>query len=182
MTVKEPIEEEEEEEEEQEQEEEEPKTKPSSDRRRRPKQVVFNVETDDVCMAIRAFFEQQQTPTAISRNVTILAEDDSEIQVGKMLHSLRLRFRAKHTPLTKARLEALQDLEELQKFLKKTPISKQRSNASSSTQLVSMMRSKLHETQEYTLRAEWELANCNVDIAKQEMDIFEARKKKQKCI
>jgi len=148
----------------------------------RPKPSVFNADNDDVCLAIRAFFEQhteENTPIVISRNTTILAEDDTEIAVGKMLYCLRMRYRMpKHTPLVKSRLDALKDLKELQTFLDTAPMTKQRSSGSSA-QLVSIIREKLHTIQANTLQVEFEQAKCMLDVAKQELEIFECRKKQK---
>jgi hypothetical protein len=142
---------------------------------------VFDAQKDDLCIAVRTFFEQDGfINDQITRAATIMLDDGNEVAVGKMLYGLRMRFRApNHTPLIKSRLEALQDLELLQSFLNKTAITKQRPNASS-TQLVAIIREKLHDTQSKTLHAECELASCMLEVAKQDLALFQRNAKRQK--
>ncbi len=167
---------EEEEEEEDDEEEEKNAKKTSSGRSKARAQCAFDPLNDDVCVAVRAYFEDNSPGTGVTRAATIPAEDGSEIFVGKMLYGLRSRASTSPSPLTTARLNALKDIEAFQDFLKKA-VARKSQSSSASNQRIAKIKQKLFETKVKTANAEEQLAECLWTIAKQEVTILKLHDK-----
>ncbi len=141
------------------------------------KQPVFDASNDDLCVAVRAYFEDNYPVTAVTRAASIPAEDESEIPIGKMLFSLRMRYRSSSpSSLTLARVEALKDIEAFETFLSQGVTRKGTQANSSSTQRIAILKKKRDETQDKTLVAEIELLDDLSAIARQELLISRLQK------
>jgi len=155
-------------------------TSSSSSGKPRKRQPAFNAATDEVCKAVRSYFENYGPVTAVTRAAVIPAEDGGEgdtVAVGKMLHSLRQRSRSQNpSALTQSRLDALRDIQEMQNFLDKIVIRKKQNN-STTAQQITKIKQMTDEATRQALLVEQNLAHCLADISDQEVRIFELQNK-----